>query len=149
MPDFEWIQSHVPASMRSHCLGMVLKKKLLIITIFGHKFRFFFLYFTWICEGGTGEDSPISQKRLPIFNKKFPLNVPNFCHKWPKFDMLFPDSYPLIFFVRISMDREWIVCIRKWYPLLRWRRVFLCQSRTDYSSNKQSIVNVFHYKITK
>ena len=22
MPDFEWIQSHVPASMRSHCLGM-------------------------------------------------------------------------------------------------------------------------------
>ena len=121
MPDFEWIQSHVPASMRSHCLGMVLKKKLLIITIFGHKFRFFFLYFTWICEGGTGEDSPISQKRLPIFNKKFPLNVPNFCHKWPKFDMLFPDSYPLIFFVRISMDREWIVCIRKWYPLLRWR----------------------------
>ena len=23
MPDFEWIQSHVPASMRSHCLGMI------------------------------------------------------------------------------------------------------------------------------
>ena len=48
MPDFEWIQSHVPASMRSHCLGMVLKKKVFLIAIFGHKFqkKKIFLYFT-------------------------------------------------------------------------------------------------------